>query len=97
MAQLSDGTFSKTGNPDEFNDVKNNLMYHDRYYTMADYDAYIAAQDKVNETYKVPTYQFLKVIVKFILFNFLEMGTLGQNGNYQCGLIWQIQFRQNHC
>ena len=53
MAQLSDGTFSKTGNPDEFNDVKNNLMYHDRYYTMADYDAYIAAQDKVNETYKV--------------------------------------------
>jgi len=52
MAQLSDGTFSKTGNPDEFNDVKNNLMYHDRYYTMADYDAYIAAQDKVNETYK---------------------------------------------
>ena len=54
MAQLSDGTFSKTGNPDEFNDVKNNLMYHDRYYTMADYDAYIAAQDKVNETYKVP-------------------------------------------
>ena len=48
-----DGTFSKSGNPDEFRDVKDNLMSHDRFYTMADFDTYIAAQDKVNETYKV--------------------------------------------
>ena len=53
MEQLSDGTFSKTGNPDEFKDILNNLLYHDRYLTFADYDAYIMAQDKVNATYMV--------------------------------------------
>merc|ERR1719291_488058 len=51
IEQLSDGTFSKTGNPDEFKDILNNLLYHDRYLTFADYDAYIMAQDKVNATY----------------------------------------------
>ena len=53
MEQLGDGTFSKTGNIHEFDDVKNNLMLHDRYYTLADFDSYIEAQDKVNATYKV--------------------------------------------
>ena len=53
MEQLSDGTFSKTGNPEEFKDLKNNLIYHDRYLTFADFDSYIAAQDKVNATYRV--------------------------------------------
>merc|ERR1712227_230921 len=51
VQQLGDGTFSKTGNPDEFKDVLNNLLYHDRYLTFADYDAYIEAQDKVNACY----------------------------------------------
>ena len=53
MQQLGDGTFSKSGNPDEFKDVLNNLLYHDRYLTFADYDAYIEAQDKVNACYMV--------------------------------------------
>ena len=53
MEQLGDGTFSKSGNPDEFADVKNNLMYHDQYLTLADYDGYIAAQERVNATYMV--------------------------------------------
>merc|ERR1712113_1289936 len=52
MEQLSDGTFSKTGNPEEFKDLKNNLMLHDRYLTFADFDSYIDAQDKVNATYR---------------------------------------------
>merc|ERR1712117_150853 len=51
VQQLGDGTFSKSGNPDEFKDVLNNLLYHDRYLTFADYDAYIEAQDKVNACY----------------------------------------------
>jgi starch phosphorylase len=56
MEQLGDGTFSKTGNKDEFLDIKNNLMYHDQsYVTLADFDSYIEAQEKVNETYKVIT------------------------------------------
>merc|ERR1712126_615252 len=36
VQQLGDGTFSKSGNPDEFKDVLNNLLYHDRYLTFAD-------------------------------------------------------------
>ncbi len=55
MNQLKDGTYSKTGNKDEFIDIYNKLMYHDQYLTMADYDAYIKAQDAVNETYRVRT------------------------------------------
>merc|ERR1739844_165402 len=51
MEQLGDGTFSKTGNIHEFDDVLDNLLYHDRYLTFADYDAYIQAQDKVNACY----------------------------------------------
>lgn len=50
--QIGSGFFSPQ-NPDEFKDIYNNLMYHDRFFCLADYDAYIAAQDKVNETYKV--------------------------------------------
>merc|ERR1712212_1315784 len=51
VQQLGNGTFSKTGNADEFKDVLDNLLYHDRYLTFADYDAYIQAQDKVNACY----------------------------------------------
>merc|ERR1719447_2333888 len=51
VEQLGDGTFSKSGNPEEFKDILNNLLYHDRYLTFADYDAYIEAQDKVNACY----------------------------------------------
>lgn len=49
--QLNSGFFSPQ-NPDEFKDIYNNLMYHDRFFCLADYDAYIAAQEKVNSTYK---------------------------------------------
>ena len=62
MEQLGDGTFSKTGNPDEFKDILNNLIYHDRYLTFADYDAYIIAQDKVNATYMVCNYDMFRYI-----------------------------------
>ena len=51
--QLKDGTFSKNGDPNEFKDVVNNLLYHDRFLTLADFDAYIVAQNRVSETYKV--------------------------------------------
>ena len=68
MEQLGDGTFSKTGNIHEFDDVKNNLMLHDRYYTLADFDSYIEAQDKVNATYKVQKKVF------YLLFSDLFQG-----------------------
>jgi len=48
--QISSGFFSPN-NPEEFRDIYNNLMYHDRFFCLADYDAYIAAQEKVNQAY----------------------------------------------
>ena len=50
--QIGSGFFSPC-NHDEFRDVFNNLMYHDRFFCLADYEEYIAAQDKVNEAYQV--------------------------------------------
>jgi len=48
--QISSGFFSPN-NPDEFRDIYNNLMYHDRFFCLADYDAYMAAQEQVNQAY----------------------------------------------
>lgn len=50
--QIKGGFFSQ-GNPNEFKDVVDNLLYHDRFLTLADFDSYIEAQDKVSATYKV--------------------------------------------
>ena len=52
MEQLKSGYFSG-GNGDEFQDIVDNLLKHDRFFTLADYDAYMQAQEKVNETYRV--------------------------------------------
>ncbi|XP_059350413.1 glycogen phosphorylase-like isoform X3 [Daphnia carinata] len=49
--QIASGFFSPN-NPEEFRDIYNNLMYHDRFFCLADYDDYIAAQERVNEAYK---------------------------------------------
>jgi len=51
---IQSGYFSK-GNPDAFKDVTDNLLYHDRFLTLADFDAYVTAQDKVSATYTNPT------------------------------------------
>lgn len=48
--QIRDGYFSP-GNPGEFTDIVNALLYHDRFLTLADFDSYIVAQDKVSEAY----------------------------------------------
>jgi len=47
---IRDGFYSP-GNQDEFKDVINLLLNHDRFLTLADYSAYITAQELVNETY----------------------------------------------
>ena len=54
MEQIKSGFFTPPeGDKDEFSDVYNVLMHHDRFFTLADYDAYIKAQQMVNEAYKV--------------------------------------------
>merc|ERR1712223_554285 len=54
MEQLKSGFFSD-GDASEFQDIVDNLLKHDRFYTLADYDAYMLAQDHVNETYRNTT------------------------------------------
>jgi starch phosphorylase len=49
--QIQSGFFSPW-NPDEFKDVANVLLNHDRFYLFADYEDYIKTQDRVSETYR---------------------------------------------
>ncbi|KAF1740394.1 hypothetical protein MXB_2107 [Myxobolus squamalis] len=52
--QLRNGYFSPNQNPDDFKLLVDILLQHDRYYTLADYESYVLAQDLVSETYKNP-------------------------------------------
>lgn len=47
---IQSGYFSQ-GQKDTFKDVTDNLLYHDRFLTLADFDEYIKAQDLVSATY----------------------------------------------
>lgn len=40
-------------------------MYHDRFFCLADYDDYMAAQERVNNAYKVYSHSFF--LVKYFL------------------------------
>eukprot|EP00092_Neocalanus_flemingeri_P004708 GFUD01005073.1.p1 GENE.GFUD01005073.1~~GFUD01005073.1.p1 ORF type:complete len:852 (-),score=247.30 GFUD01005073.1:176-2731(-) len=51
---IKDGFFTP-GNNDEFKDVVDLLLNNDRFLTLADYKAYIAAQDDVSATYNNTT------------------------------------------
>jgi starch phosphorylase len=50
MDMIRDGFFSP-GNPAEFHGLVEMLLQHDRFLTLADYDAYIEAQDLVSAAY----------------------------------------------
>ncbi|MDE6655541.1 MAG: glycogen/starch/alpha-glucan family phosphorylase, partial [Anaeroplasmataceae bacterium] len=49
--QLTNGFFENVA-PDEFKDIRDNLLYRDPYLTLKDFDSYIVAQEKINELYK---------------------------------------------
>jgi starch phosphorylase len=51
--QISNGHFSPDS-PDQFKDLVNVLLNHDRFLVFADYESYIKCQDKVNEAYSDP-------------------------------------------
>jgi len=51
---IKDGYFTP-GNENEFQDVVDLLLQHDRFLTLADYKSYIAAQDEVAATYAKPS------------------------------------------
>jgi starch phosphorylase len=52
LDQIQNGFFSPQ-NPSEFQHIVDVLLKWDRFFTLADYDAYISCQEKVNETYLV--------------------------------------------
>lgn len=49
--QIQNGFFSPN-NPDEFKDLADILLKYDRFFLLADYDAYIKKQDEVSATYE---------------------------------------------
>lgn len=51
IEQIESGFFSPT-QPDMFKDIANTLRHHDRFLLCADYESYIAAQDRVNATFR---------------------------------------------
>lgn len=53
LEQIRDGYFSPE-NPSQFNDIYNSIVNYDTYLLCADYEAYIKAQDRVNELYLQP-------------------------------------------
>jgi len=50
LDMISAGFFSH-GNKDTFKDIVDNLLYHDRFLTLADFASYINTQDLVSKTY----------------------------------------------
>merc|ERR1712212_775842 len=51
LDMIRDGFFSLSNSPDEFKDIVDMLLHHDRFLTLADFTAYVTAQDLVSETY----------------------------------------------
>lgn len=51
MTQLINGYYSPE-NPELFREIYNSLLNKDQYFTLLDFDSYVAAQEKVNEAYK---------------------------------------------
>ncbi|KAK4326271.1 hypothetical protein Pmani_003202 [Petrolisthes manimaculis] len=51
--QIQSGFFSPN-EPDQFKDLVNILMNHDRFYLFADFEAYLKCQDEVNALYRKP-------------------------------------------
>lgn len=52
--QLTNGFFDNVA-PDEFEAIRDNLLYHDSYFILKDFDSYVQAQEKINELYKDQT------------------------------------------
>jgi len=50
---IADGTFSP-GEPGRYRDLVDGLLYRDRYFLLADYADYVAAQTRVDQLYADP-------------------------------------------
>ena len=48
---MTNGFFDKV-NPNEFEIIRNNLLYNDNYFVLKDFDAYVKAHEKINALYQ---------------------------------------------
>lgn len=64
--QIQGGFFSPN-EPDAFKDIVNSLLHHDTYMLLADYDSYVATQEKVSELFKDPVKWTKKCIMNIAL------------------------------
>ncbi|KAG5884086.1 hypothetical protein JTB14_027769 [Gonioctena quinquepunctata] len=62
--QIQNGFFSP-GNPDEFKDLADILLKYDRFFLLADYEAYIKKQDEVSAVYENQS-KWLEMVVNNI-------------------------------
>lgn len=73
--QIQGGFFSPS-NPNEFKNIADILLKYDHYYLLADYEAYIKAQELVSKTYQVRIIGFAFVVIVwntfFVFFFVLE-------------------------
>lgn len=60
--QIQGGFFSPS-NPNEFKNIADILLKYDHYYLLADYEAYIKAQELVSKTYQVRIVVFVFVVL----------------------------------
>ena len=87
--QIRDGAFSPDDRKDEFEDLINALMNHDRFLTLADFDDYIACQDRVDQAYEVRRIEYFSGISW--LKRFLHFRTLPSGPRWQSATLLRLE------
>jgi starch phosphorylase len=90
--QIQNGFFSPN-NPDEFKDLADILLKYDRFFLLADYDAYIKKQEEVNRVYEVCIVRCGEWRYERM---FAESNQVGGDGHQQYRNIWKILQRPYH-
>jgi starch phosphorylase len=87
MDLIASGFFSPE-NPDLFKPIYDTLMNHDEYLLMADFDDYLACQDKVSEVYKDQNKW-----TEMAILNVARMGKFSSDRTIQdyCNEIWDAK------
>jgi starch phosphorylase len=87
LDRLADGTFSR-GDRDLFRPLVDNLLYHDRFFVLADFAAYVACQGRVDAEYRDPEGWTRKSIL-----NVARMGWFSSDRSIReyCEHIWRVK------
>jgi len=85
--QIASGYFSHLDDK-IFKDLVNNLIYHDPFLVLADYESYVACQDKVSEAFRDKT-----AWAKMSILNTARMGKFSSDRSIReyCDDIWKVK------